>query len=75
MIDEILDKISEATDRGLTREVVLESRTNQKPLSKYPYSALPPFFAEGERPEDNERVVFSIQTWNGRNVMSLEVKD
>ena len=75
MIKEILDKISQATERGLTRKLVVEGHNTEKSLSKYPYSALPPFFPERERQEESDRVIFSVETWDGRNVMSVEVKD
>lgn len=54
---------------------------NQKPQSEHPYCALPEGFfdhlslrkkLEIDRIDSNERTLFSVRTWDGREVMKIE---
>lgn len=47
------------------------------PQTSHPYSVIPPCFFRRSATEaegDNSRRVFSVETWDGRSVMSLETK-
>ena len=56
---------------GLETEIVIESQELQ---SEHPHCSIPPWYFErpSERRADEMRPLFSVHTWDGRNVLTIE---
>lgn len=65
---------ADGTSSGLTVETVIYEG-EEKLDERFPYCVLPPYYfdhALSNRAENMKRVMFSVHTWDGRNVLSVE---
>jgi hypothetical protein len=82
--DTKIKNFTKADNSTLTTSIVIDTQAGDSansssggpfPQAQYPYSPLPPYFFERNSVVDEPRTVFSVQTWDGRDVMSFSLRD